>query len=321
MDAAEPGAAPPGVLVSLVLAGPHADAITRFVQARGWQPTDGGPLHPDVRLTDVEAADRVASDEGTPVVLLVGPGVGGVEGARAATVSGAASVLDWPAERDRLAEVVAPFRTRERPGPPRLTVGGAGGGVGTTTVALTVAGLSAWRGARVLALTHGSVPAACGAAVEADALAGPGTWLAATPVPGVGRLRVLRVRGSVVDRRIHAGPADLVVCDLGVTADADVLVLRRDRAGLSALEDTTAGTVVCTDVGVASAHRIVRLAGGRRLVVLDWSVRVARAGLRGRVPAGLPGTWVRRLAGVAPPAGEVVPRLGGASPAGRAGEP
>lgn len=320
MDVAELGAGASGVLVSLVLAGPHADAITRFVEARGWQPTDGGPLHPDVRLTDVEAADR-GVDDGTPVVLLVGPGVRGVAGARAAAVSGARSVLDWPDERERLPEIVAPFRARERPGPPRLTVGGAAGGVGTTTIALTVAGLSAWRGARVLALTHGSVPAACGPAVDGDALAGPGTWSAATPVAGIGRLRVLRVRGPVAGGPVHAGPADLVVCDLGVTTDADVLVVRRDRAGLSALEDTTAGTVVCTDLGVASARGIVRLAGGRRLVVLDWSVRVARAALRRRIPAGLPGAWVRRLAGVAPSPDEVVPRRGRGAPAPPPGDP
>lgn len=316
----------PVPLVALHLAGPHADTVRRFVGATPWQRTGDGPLRPDVRIVDVAGAEQVPGADDTPVVLVVGGGVDGVDAARAATVAGARAVVAWPGDRDRLVDLVDE-RSGRRPDPrPGLLVGGASGGVGTTTVALALAGLAAWRGAHVLALVHGDVPTRCGRAVEGsavdrEALAGPATWGAARPVAGLDRLRVLRTDGPVRSEPVDAGSADLVVRDGGVGSDADVLVLRRDAAGLSALVATTAGTVVCSDAGVARPRALRKAAGGRRIVVVDWSVRVARAGLARRVPAGLPGTWLRSLARVLPDDGWVVPRVGRARAAQPPGRP
>lgn len=317
----------PVPLVALHLTGPHADAIGRFVDATPWQRTGGGPLRPDVRIVDVAGAERTPAPDDTPVLLVVDRGVDAVDAARATAVTGARAVVAWPGDRDRLVALVGGCAGR-RPDPrPGILVAGAAGGVGTTTVTLALAGLAAWRGARVLALVHGDVPAPCGPAadgptvsrptvsrpavsgpavsrpVDRDALAGPGTWGAARPAAGLDRLRVLRTEGPVRREPVDAGAADLVVRDGGVGRDADVLVLRRDAAGLDALAATTAGTTVCVDAGVARRRALREAAGGRRMVVVDWSTRVARAGLARRVPTGLPGTWLRSLAGVLPDGG------------------
>jgi hypothetical protein len=56
-----------------------------------------------------------------------------------------------------------------------------------------------------------------------------------------------------------------------------------------------AGAVVVVGKGLLSADRIAQLAGGRTVVHVPTSVRVARAVLRGQVPAGLPGSWIDAL--------------------------
>lgn len=47
--------------------------------------------------------------------------------------------------------------------------------------------------------------------------------------------------------------------------------------------------------GLLTPARVLELAGGRRVVHVATSVRVARAVLRGHVPAGLPRTWLDAL--------------------------
>lgn len=288
----------PPLLASLALEGAHAEAIRRYVESRpGWQLTDDGPLRPQVLLADVPGAPAGGD---VPVLLLVTDDVAPARAATAAARTGAAAVLAWPGGRDRLARAAAELRPDAVRAGVGLTVGGAAGGVGTTTVALALAGLAAWDGRRVLALVHGSVPAPAGTVVDPADLAGPGAWRAATVAPGCGRLRVLRCSRPPARLPVEAGPAELVVRDLGVGADVDVLVVRRDRSGLDALQATPAGTVACADAGPVRAERMVAAAGGRRLVVLPRSVRVARADLAGRVPAALPGRWLALLRGITP---------------------
>jgi hypothetical protein len=79
------------------------------------------------------------------------------------------------------------------------------------------------------------------------------------------------------------------------------LVFRPGAAGLGALADTTAAVVIVVGDGPASPRAVAEAIGGRRRIDLPWSVRVGRAGLVGRVPASLPGSFVRALLPLAPP--------------------
>jgi hypothetical protein len=205
-------------------------------------------------------------------------------------------VLGWPRDRDRLAEVAAELlaapRQRATSGSP-LVVGGGAGGVGTTTVALGLAGLRAWAGAQTLVGVRGlGLP---WRGVPTAALGGSDLWAVAEHAAGLELLRIVRLldHDRVPDL---ADPAiEALVLDAGPDPDADVLVCRPDAAGLAAVQATTAAAVVVIGDGPATHRALLAAAGGRRLLRLPWSARVARAGATGRLPAGLPGSWVRRL--------------------------
>lgn len=92
------------------------------------------------------------------------------------------------------------------------------------------------------------------------------------------------------DRRIG-----LSVLDVGTDPELDVVVCRPDRGAAEQLPVTMAGAIVVVGRGLLSPERIAELAGGRRVVHVPTSVRVARAVLRGQVPAGLPGRWIAAL--------------------------
>lgn len=284
--------------VEVAWEGTGGDGVRQWLEtALGWQPVDAATaavVPPVCGLGDVEGVGAVAR----PSVLLLRPDDDPLVAARVAVAARPAAVVRWPEDRDRLAEVVAGVLAA---GPSRgeraaeLSIGGAAGGVGTTTVALALGGLAAWAGSRALVVSHGVVPAPAGRVLAADDLAGVGTWRIATPVPGVDGLRVVRAASPVGSGAVPAGEAQVVVRDAGRDRDADVLVVRRDRAGMEALQHTTAGIGVVVDVGAAPQRVLVEAAGGRSLVVVGWSQRVARAALAGRVPASLPGTWLRAL--------------------------
>lgn len=282
--------------VRLALAGPHATAVGRWVESVvGWQAVDATAsrlVPPVLALADVLGA--CAAPPGLPLVLLVADDDHPT--AAAATAAGAAAVVAWPRDRDQLVEaasaVVAAPRPRETL---ELGVGGAAGGVGTTTVALALGGLLAWQRQPTLVLTHGAVPGPGGRGIPVEELAGVPVWDLAAPSPGAPALRVLRLPGPVPTEVVEAAPAALVVRDLGVDVAGDVLVIRRDRAGLGALTRSAAAVAVVMDTGPAPSRLLVRAAGGRRLVTVPWSARVAQATFVGRVPAGLPGSWLRAL--------------------------
>lgn len=286
-----PAASPTEALpVRLHLRGPDAAAVERWVLAVGWQPVGEDPLvRPALVVADVPAVLEAPTDQAATILLVADDPP--VAAAVAAAAGAVAEVVGWPHDRDRLPEVAQ--RVVARQGTEHveaLRVAGGSGGTGTTTVALALAGLCAWAGRATLALRAGR------AGPDGEELDGVAAWRAATPVPGLRALRTLEVPDPTVT--IGGGPARLVVRDLGVDADTDVLVVRHDRAGLEAVQATTAAVIVAAEVGPAPAGALRDAAGGRRVVTVPWSARVERAGLRGRVPAGIPGSWLRRVAPV-----------------------
>lgn len=284
--------------VEVAWEGPAGDRVRHWLEATlGWQPVDAAtavvvpPVCGVANLAGLGAVTR-------PAVLLVATDDDVLDAALVGAAQRPDAVLRWPGDRERLPAVVANLLS-VRPGgggdATELSIGGGAGGVGTTTVALALGGLVAWAGRSALVVTHGAVPAATGPTLAVDDLAGAGAWRTARPVPGVPGLRVLRAAQPARTAAVASDGAAVVVRDAGVDADADVLVIRRDRAGIAALRRTAAGVVVVTDSGPAPVRALEEAAGGRALVVLPWSHRVARAGLAGRVPASIPGTWLRAL--------------------------
>lgn len=296
--------------VRLEASDPHAGEMRRWVESVvGWQvvqTTDvegASGLSARVVLRDVDTRPRAGGS--LPVVLLVRRSDHPAAAARAGATCDA--VLRWPDEREHLGELVAgllPGRSHATSGP-HITVGGAAGGVGATTVAMALGGLAAWQGGRglvVRAAPPWQDPRGDGRV--AALLEGASAWDAGSDVPGVPGLRRLDLPREHVHAELRTD-ALTVIRDVGVDPAADVLVVRRDRAGLLALERCGAAVAVLVDVGPAPPAHMARSASTRRLVRVPWSARVARAGLRDRVPAGLPGSWLRRL----------VPLVRGATPA------
>lgn len=289
--------------VILALGRPDAARVTAWVEGvLGWQPIDvgAGGLHPRVRIADAAAAtgDGTGPDGEVPTVLLVAPDDAALAVALAVQRLRPAAVLAWPDDRERLVPVAAELLGRARPAATEemtIRVGGASGGVGTTTVALAVGALASWRHGATLVLSSGAVPAATSRTVDLDALAGQRTFEEASPVPGIPGLRVARASAPPADVPVDAGAAAVVVRDVGITDDTDVLVLRRDAAGVAALERSPAAVAVVLDDGCAPLGAVTGAAGGRPTIAVPRSARVARAGLLQRVPAALPGSYLRSL--------------------------
>ena len=276
--------------VRLVVAGRDAAALRRWIESVvGWQAVDdetAALVPPRVTIADVEGAGAAPAD--LPLLVVVATSDDPVRAAVAGRQ--AAAVLAWPAARDDLVAAVAHLTaTTEVAASTMLRVGGASGGVGTTTVALALAATFAWRGRPTLMVARGAVPIDGVVQVEGDGVDG---FAVGTSPPGCAHLRVVHAPAA----RVEPGRAAVVVSDVGVDDDADILVVRRDRPGLEALARTVAAVAVVVDTGPADARALRSAAAGRRLVTVAWSQRVARAGLMGRVPAGLPGAWLRALA-------------------------
>ena len=294
--------------VALALAPHRVAGARRWLEGSlGWQAVEDAadaPVPPVLRLADVAGAaarglggpeDQAAP---LPTLLLVGDDDPPALAADVGRVLRPAAVCRWPSDRDavpRLAAAALRAPRRLRREGRVLRVGGLAGGVGTTTVVLALAGIAAWRGTPALAVVHGHAGARGPTPVPPDALSAPDLWARAAPLPGVGAARAVHTGGGPAT----AVPADprigLAVLDAGVDAEADVVVCRPDGAAAARLPATTAGAVVVVGDGVLPAARIAALAGGRRVVALPTSVRVARAVLRGQVPAGLPGRWLAAL--------------------------
>jgi hypothetical protein len=140
------------------------DALRRWAEGiLGWQTVEDdpdGPVPPVVRLVDVaNAASELAGD--VPTLLVVDDTVRAIDAARAARLCAPAAVLAWPEDRASLPALVTAVMDGHR-GPDgnarTLRVGGTSGGVGTTTVALALAGLAGWTSRRTLALVRDHAP-------------------------------------------------------------------------------------------------------------------------------------------------------------------
>ncbi|HEX9888261.1 MAG TPA: hypothetical protein VGA69_02190 [Nitriliruptorales bacterium] len=283
--------------VTLDVAPAVAPAVRAWLETIGWQVVDAvtaALVPPVLTLTDAVGTRECL---GVPTVLLITQTDDPVAAATRAGAVRPRAVVRWPEERDRLPGLVQHVTVAmdRPPGAGTLVVGGASGGAGTTTIALALGGLAAWGGRRTLVAASGDVPSAGARVIDADALAGPGAWRGAVPAPGVPGLRVVGVTGAA-PRDVELDGVDLVVVDVGTDPAVDVLVLRRDGSGITALGRSEAGVAVVVDHGPAHPRAVTEAAGGRRTVQVPFSARVARAGLARRVPAGLPGAWLKALA-------------------------
>jgi hypothetical protein len=306
--------APPSALpVALALGTRHVGSVRRWLEGTlGWQTVEDdidAPVPPVVRIVDVDAAATRAlgSIAGSthalqlPTVLIVEDDDAPHVVAEVARTLVPLGVCRWPTDRDALPELVArALRSpRASPRPGRiLRVGATAGGVGATTVTLALAGLAAWGGRRSLAVVHGQTGVRTATSVPPDALAAPDLWNRAAPIPSLAGMRVVHTGRSPADVTPEDRRIELAVLDVGTEADADIVVCRPDGAAATLLPSTMAGAVVVVGAGLLSVPRIRELAGGRLVVHVPSSARVARAVLRRQVPSGLPGTWLTLLEGL-----------------------
>lgn len=298
--------------VELALGRPDAARVVAWIEGvLGWQPVDGcaDGLASRLRIADVPAAPGSPGGDRTPdvpTVLLVSGDDPPLAVATTTRRLRPAAVVAWPDDRDTLVSTARELVARTRPAATDelvLRVGGAAGGVGTTTIALALGALAAWCHGATLVLAAGVVPVATPRAVELDSLAGPRTFDEARPVPGVPGLRVARTAAPPVAVPVDPGAAAVVVRDVGVSDDADVLVLRRDHAGVAGLERSAAAVAVVLDDGLAPLAAVAGAAAGRPVIVVPRSSRVARAGLLGHVPTALPASYLRSLRPLVRPEG------------------
>jgi hypothetical protein len=280
--------------VCVDLPGRLGHEVTAFAEAEaGWQVVAAdSPLVPVVTL-----AGQVRGAGPTVVVLDEAPDP---DVLRDTLLSGALDIVVWPHERHRLLDVPGRIvRTATVRGTtPLLTVGGARGGVGASTVALTIAATVAWAGGRALCVGDDATVRLAGV----GPWQGPGTAevvalgrhaaqelpTLAREVPGVPGLAVLGGGGQAPE--VSSWPYDLVVADLGAagTPHPDVLVAAADGSAANA----DAQVLLVVEHGPLNRGAVTALLGRAPDGWLPYSHRVARAGVRGRVPSALPGSWV-----------------------------
>lgn len=293
------------VPVALALGERHVGSVRRWLEGTlGWQAVDDdldGPVPPTVRLVDLEGGMRLLDSGRTdrlPTLLLVEDDDVPALAADVARRLQPAGVCRWPDGRDALPDLVARMVGARRHGVEGgriLRIGGVAGGVGTTTVALALTGIAAWSGQRALAVVHGHAGVRDATPVPADAVVAPDLWSRATPLPGLTGARVVHTGSGVPSRPPTDRRIELSVLDVGTGPEVDIVVCRPDRAAAEQLPVTMAGAIVVVGRGLLTPARVLELAGGRRVVHVATSVRVARAVLRGHVPAGLPRSWLDAL--------------------------
>jgi hypothetical protein len=286
------------------LPGKLGEEVIAFVEVEaGWQVVGAsGPLAPVLELTAVARGDRPC------VVVVEGPVQ--AEEVRAALLGGALDVIVWPDDRARLLEAPLriPVRRPNGSGPPVLRIAGCSGGVGTSTVALALGGLLAWSGRATLVVGDDDLLRLCGVgpwsgagASELAQLdeAGAAAEVASLSrrIRGIDGLGVLGGGGAAIGSA--AGwPVQAVIADLRSPHDlagADFVCARPD-AGLGALDGQPSDlSVLVIGDGPLDRAGVRRRLGRLPVAWLPASVRVARAGVAGRVPAGLPGAWLETL--------------------------
>jgi hypothetical protein len=292
--------------------GPKLDEpIRRWTEGvLGWQVVDtltGRLVPPTAHLLGIDADPP---DDGVPRILVLEEASEPEAIVAACQRLRPTAGLTWPRQRDDLLALVSrvvafpPDRQVDRR---ILRIGGVAGGVGTTTVALALAGLAGWQDRRTLAAVRGDAPAAGAPVVTSEAIAATDLWSRVPALPGVPAARVVRVSDPSRLTEPRDPAIEFAVLDHGVDVDTDVVVCRPDAAALEQLPATTAAAVVVVGAGPLRVQDLREAAGGRPAILLPWSSRVARAGLRRRVPASLPGSWLRRLRPLLPDAGRSHP--------------
>lgn len=288
--------------VAVEITGPLGHEVVAYAETElGWQVVGvDGPPTPVVVLAEEVNRDRptiviTASASPTDTSVLL--------------EAGAVDVIAWPQERARL--LTAPARVRgavpAAPGPPAIRIAGAAGGVGTSTVALGLGAALAWAGRQVLVVGDDGLLALCGVppwegpgAVEVAGLdardAGREVEALRLPVAGVGGLHVLGGGGLV--RATSQWPGDVVVVDQGTRlSDQPHVVCARPDVGLRRVAGSPCRVLISGD-GPLDRRSVRAGLGYEPIGWLPWSARVSRAAVAGRVPSGLPGTWMRQLRGV-----------------------
>lgn len=282
--------------VCVDLPGRLGEEVTAFVEAEaGWQVVGGdGPLLPVLTL-----AERASG----PSSVVVRPGVVASSDVREGLLAGALDVISWPEDRLRLLSLPGRLRpAAEGPAAPVLRIAGCRGGVGTSTVALAVAATIAWSGGRALVIGDAGLHRLAGidawngpGAAELSALGGQAAHeveRVARPVAGVAGLSVLRGDGRVPG---PAGwPYEMVIVDLGVSGAGEAHLVVGAADG-SLIDAPAGGDVLVVEHGPLDRAGVRRQLGRSPAGWLPYSARVARAGLAGRVPSGLPGSWVKAL--------------------------
>lgn len=295
--------------VSVELPGVLGQEVTAYVEVEaGWQVVAaGGSLAPVLALAAAVVPGRAS--------VVVVPGHAGSALVREALLAGALDVIGWPQDRARLLE--APLRAARGgtsapasgPGAGRFAVGGLAGGAGTSTVALGLAAVLAWSGRRTVVVGDSDLLMLCGmgpwrgpGSAELAAL-GPEGAAAELPglvraVPGVDGLSVL---GGGPVASTAGWPTDVAVVDLGVVGrrsavvGTDLLVARPDTS-LAAAESVSAdAALLLVGEGPLDRAAVRRVLGRPPDGWLPRCARVARAGVAGRLPSGMPGSYVAAL--------------------------
>ncbi|HUH07953.1 MAG TPA: hypothetical protein VML96_09110, partial [Egibacteraceae bacterium] len=295
--------------VSVELAGALGQEVAAWVEIEaGWQLVSGdGGLPPALVLADAArpGAPCVVVTDGQPTAAQI----------RDAMLDGAIDVVGWPDDRQRLIDAPLRARPRERrrDGPSLVRVAGAAGGAGASSLALAIGGLAAWSGHRALVIGGDDLLALCGLAPwsgpgAAEVAAQPPADAAAEidalsrPVPSVPGLRILGGAGhDIAD--VSEWPVDAVVADLRTVSSnsppglaiADLVVARPDVGLRAAAGLPGRPPVIVMGQGPLDRSGARRALGRAPCAWLPSSTRVARAALAGRVPAGLPGSWLAAL--------------------------
>lgn len=310
---AHPGPSAADVPVAVTVDAAFGDEVVAWLEADlGCQVVAAdGALAPRLTVTDDPSA-------GSGTVVVIDPATpddARVRVAQQALRAGASDVVEWPTERTRIVALLSRESDRRTTGRPYdrhgvrvLRVAGATGGAGASTVALALAAWSSWAGARTMVVGGDDLLSLCGMAPWAgpgvDEIARLGTRDVAREIPalaravdGAGDLRALG--GGTLDASwVEGWPVDVVVADVGrAVVDADVVVAVPDRrlAGVAGRRRRT----LVRAVDCVGRAEVRRLLGGPPRGWIEHDVRVARAGLQGRVPGALPGRWLKALATVA----------------------
>lgn len=252
-------------------------AVTRYVESDlGWQVVVDSPHYPAALVL----ADQPVS--GRPYVHIGDESLDVAEALRA----GAKDALIWPADASRLATLDLK-RTGIRTGR-RLIISQAGAHVGASTLALALGAIYAWSGVKVALAADPKMVRAVGVPHPGRILTCPNLWL--------------------IDP--DAGPPDgfgMVVVEAPLGEKTQILVGRPDRYLLHrSRTHPHLRRIITIGEGELRPDELRSAIGAQRYSHLDWSHRIARAGMRGALPQSFPGRFLKQLADLV---GQPVPGL------------